>query len=250
MALDTEAPRSRRTILAAAFGGLAATVASALGRPERVLAGSDGDVVLGGINTATTVTSLQNSTNSATVLSVVSQSASQAFAVDNQAGTAVFGNSTSAYGVVGNGPIGVLGQGVSGVAIGTDGRGFGAGGVGARGWATSTSGQTVGVVGRVDSPSGFGVLARNTAGGTALEADGKVRFRRSGKATISAGASSKKVTLAGVGSTSMVFAVLAQSRSSRWVRAVVPASGYFTIHLNGTVATKTLVSWFVLDPFI
>jgi hypothetical protein len=136
------------------------------------------------------------------------------------------------------------------VAVGLDGRGFGTGGVGARGWATSTSGQTVGVVGRVDSASGFGVLARNTAGGTALEADGKVRFRRSGKATISAGASSKKVTLAGVGSTSMVFAVLAQSRSSRWVRAVVAASGYFTIYLNGTVSSNTLVSWFVLDPFI
>jgi hypothetical protein len=245
-----DAPQTRRAALAAMAGAVAATAMAAFEAPATALAHDPDDVRLGGSNSTTTETSIQNGSNNNTVLSVYSQSASQAFAVTNNVGTAVFGNSNGAYGVVGNGPTGVLGQGTSGAAIGTDGKSFVVGGTGARGWATATSGATVGVAGRVDSAAGFGVLARNTAGGTALEADGKVRFRRSGKAIIAKNAASKKVIVSGVASSSMVYAVLATSRAGRWVRAVVPASGYFTIYLNTKVSSATKVSWFVLDPFI
>ncbi len=52
MALDTTTPRSRRTLLAATLGAVAATIAGAIGRPEAARAGTDGDVVLGAENVA------------------------------------------------------------------------------------------------------------------------------------------------------------------------------------------------------
>ena len=72
-------------------------------------------------------------------------------------------------------------------------------------------------------------------------------FSRSGRATIGAGKSSIRVNLAGVSANSRVFAVLHSNRSGRYVRAVVPTTGYFTIYLNTTVASSTYVAWFVLN---
>ena len=46
---------------------------------------------------------------------------------------------------------------------------------------------------------------------------------------------------------SKVFAVLATAESGRWVRAVVPAAGKFTVYLNTTLASRATVAWFVLD---
>ena len=64
---------------------------------------------------------------------------------------------------------------------------------------------------------------------------------------MSDGKSSVVVTLAGTTSTSKVFAVLATSESGRYVRAVVPASGKFTVYLNTTLRSSAVVSCFVLD---
>ncbi len=69
----------------------------------------------------------------------------------------------------------------------------------------------------------------------------------SGRLSMATGASSKAVTLAGVTATSKVFAVLATSETGRWVRAVVPAAGKFTVYLNTTLTSSAVVSWFVLD---
>jgi hypothetical protein len=55
------------------------------------------------------------------------------------------------------------------------------------------------------------------------------------------------VNLAGVSFSSLVFAVLRSNRSGRYVRAVVPTTGYFTIYLNTTVTSSTYVVWFVLN---
>jgi hypothetical protein len=41
--------------------------------------------------------------------------------------------------------------------------------------------------------------------------------------------------------------VLNSNRSGRYVRAVVPASGKFTIYLNSTVSSSTYVAFFVID---
>jgi hypothetical protein len=55
------------------------------------------------------------------------------------------------------------------------------------------------------------------------------------------------VTLAGTSSASRVFAVLHSNRAGRYVRAVVPTTGSFTIYLNTTVTSATYIAWFVLD---
>jgi len=133
----------------------------------------------------------------------------------------VFGSGT--FGVIGFGSIGMLGQ-----ANGTDG------GYGVVGDASGTVGGTA-------------VLAFADAGSTALHAEGKVHFSRSGRVAMSAGHSSKAVTLVGGTGGSKVFAVLATTEPGRFVRAVVPAAGKFTIYLNTTLATAAVVSWFVLD---
>jgi hypothetical protein len=46
---------------------------------------------------------------------------------------------------------------------------------------------------------------------------------------------------------SKIFAVLATSESGRYVRAVVPATGKFTVYLNTTLTSSAVVAWFVLD---
>ena len=106
----------------------------------------------------------------------------------------------------------------------------------------------VGVFGYSGDPSTIGVHAY--AGSTdrvALKVTGKAQFSRSGRATILAGASTKAITLAGVTTGSLVFAVLGSNRSGRWVRAVVPAAGKFTIYLNTSVTSSTFVTWWVLN---
>ena len=60
-------------------------------------------------------------------------------------------------------------------------------------------------------------------------------------------ASSVKINLKGTTSSSRVFAVLHSNRASRYVRAVVPTTGSFTIYLNASVTSATYVAWFVIN---
>jgi hypothetical protein len=64
---------SRRALLAAVVGGLGALVASALARPFPARAGTDGDVVLGGVNAAPGETSIHENTTEGVVLRLQSQ---------------------------------------------------------------------------------------------------------------------------------------------------------------------------------
>jgi hypothetical protein len=127
-------------------------------------------------------------------------------------------------------PAGVWGDsGILGV-VGTGGTGVaGLGPLGVDGYATNAG--------------GIGVLAEGVAGSRALRVAGRAEFTRSGRTTIAAGASSKKVTLSGCTTSTLVFAVLGASRSGRWVRAVVPVSGAFTIYLNTSVTSSTPIIW-------
>jgi hypothetical protein len=106
----------------------------------------------------------------------------------------------------------------------------------------------------------FGVVGRGFAGGTGVQAQafdedtdvalrvlGKVQFSRAGRNTIGAGRSSIKIIRAGVTSSSRIFAVLHSNRAGRYVRAVVPTTGSFTIYLNTTVTSATYVAWFVIN---
>lgn len=73
------------------------------------------------------------------------------------------------------------------------------------------------------------------------------RRSRSGRTALAKGKTSLKVTLGGVTSASKVFAVLASNASGRYVRAVVPTTGSFTVYLNTSLAATAYVTWFVLD---
>ena len=113
---------------------------------------------------------------------------------------------------------------------------------------------SVGVLGR--TTVGKGVRGEATSGiggsfvsttGIALDVSGKARFSRSKRVTISSGASSIKVILAGVTTSSLVFANLQTNRTGYYVQAVVPATGSFTIYLNKALTSATFVAYFVLN---
>jgi hypothetical protein len=208
---DTAPVASRRALLAGAVGAATALAVSSV-RPGATR-GADGDnALLGQLNTATEATLVHASGDEV---------------------TAFLGRSTSA----------LSGIGVEGWAQAPDA-------AGGRFVASSDTGITFGAIGRTHSADGVGVYARNLGGGVGLSVDGQATFRRSGKTIVKAGNSSKRVLLSGVTASSMVLAILAQSRSGRYVRAAVPATGAFTIYLNRAVAKDTKVSWFVLDPFV
>jgi hypothetical protein len=133
--------------------------------------------------------------------------------VDGWSATGVWGDSAD---------IGVLGTGT----VGSYGEGF----VGAVGYSSDAGGAGV-----------EAVAGSNAA--VALHVVGRAEFTRSGRTSVAAGKSSKKVNLAGCTTSTLVIANLVTNRSSRWVRAVVAASGSFTIYLNGTVSKTTNVAW-------
>ena len=253
---DDSTPRSRRALLAAAAGGAAALAAQAA-LPLTAMAADPNDVVLGAANrhdarplrsrtrrlTATAsapqrpvpdTASTATSTGGAGSFSLEQCTAPDWWTGRDGAYTGAFGWSPThpdpdfvAIGVWGDSPDwGVYGTGGVGV--------YGYGGIGVIGESTNTSFP--------------GVIAYGaTASSPALEVSGKVKFNRAGRKTIGAGKSSLVVTMAGVTSTSKVLAVLNSNRSRRYVRAVVPATGKFTIYLNSIVSSSTYVAYFVFD---
>ena len=254
MTENVSEPRSRRALLAAAAGGAAALAASAA-LPLTAMANTNDPVLAGNPNPADATTSISNSTTD-----------SDAFAADaTGTGFGLLGSSTGGAGIVGwsitdpllppangaytgiygfapAGPdentvgVGVVGESDDWGIVGT------AGGIGVVGFAA------YGLYGQSVATGGVGVIAAGlTSTEYGLQVAGKVKFSRSGRSNISAGASSKLITLAGATSGSKVFALLHSNRGGRYVRAVVPATGKFRIYLNSSVSSTTSVAWFVLD---
>jgi hypothetical protein len=204
MAIDTRVPRSRRALLVGGIGGFAALAASAVGRPLPARAGSDGDVVLGELNTSSKSTQLQNLASGAPPLwcwcpagdGIAGHSGAKSKSgvygtSSHAAGFGVFGRNTAnsttgflggpAYGVDGYHPQGTAVHGASPNGTGVVGEGaFGvygkAAGAGAGVMGSSTAGT--GVVGESDSEIGVlgasrgvaqpAILARSAADGTGL----------------------------------------------------------------------------------
>jgi len=255
MASDPNAPRSRRALLTAAAGGAAAMAASAAmpltaaAVPVTMLtetansAGAETSIT----ETAAGAIAFKASTTNPDRAGLVGATGDQALIRTNlTAYTGVYGWAPEApfpadpqfegSGVWGDSPDdGVVG---TGGLTGVLGLGGGAGVVGL---------GDDGVIG-IGGPGGAGVRAfGDTATDVALAVSGKVVFSRSGKNTIGSGKSSLKINLAGVSASSRVFAVLHSNRSGRYVRAVVPTTGSFTVYLNTTVTAATYVAWFVLN---
>jgi hypothetical protein len=270
--MDSElaAPRSRRALLTAAAAAGGALVASAA-LPMAALAHDAEDVQKGVDNPTTATTSITDSGTDSTafagnatgtgtgsgvqgtsagaagvfawsvsapgglVLTDLSHTGIYGFAPAGDGittvGTGVWGDSEDTgvygsgfFGVVGNGTVGVVGE----ISAGVDG------GIGLVGDGGGSAGS-------------IGILAFGDPTGEALHVEGKVHFSRSGRVAMSAGKASKAVTLVGATGGTKVFAVLSTSETGRYVRAVVPAAGKFTIYLNTTLATAAVVSWFALD---
>ena len=239
MASDPNAPRSRRALLAAAAGGAAAMAASAA--MPLTAAAAPATMMTETANSAGAETSLTETAAGAIAFKASTTNPDRAGLVGATGDQTASNDDVSAYtGVYGWSPTqpnpDFFATGVWGDSddVGTYGSG------------------TIGMMG----DGLFGVVGRGDAGGTGVQAQafdadndvalrvlGKVQFSRAGRHTIGAGKSSIKITRAGVTSSSRIFAVLHSNRAGRYVRAVVPAAGKFTIYLN----SATYVAWFVIN---
>jgi hypothetical protein len=173
MVFQSASTSSRRAIIAAGLGGLLTAVAQALARPSPARAGVDGDVVLGGLNSATTTTTISNTSN-----------ANNVFACDSSTGIAVkgmsttnngvFGSSGSGFGVRGSSStsFGVFGFSGSGTGIGVYGES--SAGKGVRGYSTSAvgvdgySGTNAAVLGESDATNQPAIVGKASGGHAAV----------------------------------------------------------------------------------
>jgi hypothetical protein len=147
MVIDTVTPRSRRALLAAAAGSLAALAAQAVGRPSPARGANLDPVKLGTNNTETTRTLIENTTDGRTVLWARATGSGKALLGTTDSGAGLYAYSGSGPGVHGN----------SGARTGV----YGFSGSGAA--PTLIPGKT-GVYGRCDVEHGVGVYGRAADG--------------------------------------------------------------------------------------
>jgi hypothetical protein len=249
---------------AAAAAGVAA--AAALGRATPVLAGTDGDVVLGQFNSTASRTTIQGGSD----IAFVGQTTfSGGIGVDGfcitgaGTGSGVRGQIDSGDGV--SGIAGVGGNGVHGMFQGSTTSGFGvfgehsSGGVAIQGNSTTASSASTGVLGYGQTgvfglalSGGTGVLASQAFDGTGvgLQVAGPANFTRSGIVSIAAGKKAATVTGMPMTASSLVLATLQNNAgvSVAYVLPSVPGSS-FTINLTKAVpAGKTAkVAWFIVN---
>jgi hypothetical protein len=306
VAIDSNAPRSRRAILAGALGGAGALLAHSLGRATPVRAADGDPLELGAAN------------NAASLPTVLTSTASPGLSVITDAGvtgrTALEGTSATGMGVVGisNGPFdpstgrsagvvglaggggallpdqnidetgvygaadvslasaGVWGDSSQGIGVvgtgdwGVYGFGANAGSVGVVGDAGGTStavygfageeqpaapASGTGVMGRAGVGASYGVVAAAAASNQfALYVAGRLRLNGAGgRTTFGSTATSKKILLAGVSTSSFVVATIQTSIAGCYVRAVVPAAGSFTIYLSKAPGKTAVVGYIVAN---
>ncbi|HET9083150.1 MAG TPA: hypothetical protein VFN41_02010 [Candidatus Limnocylindrales bacterium] len=272
MASDPNTLRTRRALLTAAAGGAAAVAATAA-MPLTAVAADPNDVVKGTDNPTTAKTSITDTGDRTTAFQATNVGVAPSILAKNAEGVATTvaetdpsdpGGITAAAGVY---AVSVDDSDAAPFWVTTY--------TGAYGWAPTfpnVNGFSVGVWGDSDDVGHYGtgsigawgdgfigVRGTGETGGIGVQAiaasptdlaltvAGKVTFSRSNRATIGAGRSSLKVNLPGTTSSSRVFAVLHSNRAGRYVRAVVPTTGSFTIYLNTTVTSATYVAWFVLN---
>jgi hypothetical protein len=161
-------------------------------------------------------------------------------------GTGVWGYSATAggAGVYGESSIGVWGYGGWGVfgASGTNGTGvYGV----ATGGTVPGAPVNAGIFGY--SATGVGVQAGAGSTGTALKVVGKATFSRSGKISVTAGQTSYKKYVAGLTSSSLVIAQFQSNESGVWIRAAVPAAGYFIAYFSKALPSSATVGWIAFN---
>jgi|RhiMetdeSRZDD1v2_1073273.scaffolds.fasta_scaffold129559_3 hypothetical protein len=257
---EESAMTTRRALLAAAAGSAAAIAATA-GVPGAVLAADPNDLVLNQDNATTAETGITQSTDDVVGFRVTSTNgvgiqgiSSTASAIGHQATIGVMGvfegssqapttqSRTGVYGFASD-------DGTAGIPTGVVGQGDDTGVYGNGPIGVDGEGDVIGVFAAAISMSVPGAIAlwAHTVlpSQRALKVEGRAEFSRSGRSYVSAGASSRTINLAGVTSSSLVFAVLSTSRSGISVRAVAPTSGKFVVYLNAKVPGTTYFQWIV-----
>jgi hypothetical protein len=163
MSVEVKEPRSRRALLAALGGGIAAFAAGAFRGLPTARAGIDGDVVLGSANAETTATEIANSTAGSDALTATAAGNGTAVLGNStgDGGTGVWGNgapstaTSNSLGVLGVGDTGVLGAGIFGVVGGVDATGIGV-------YGSASASAIPNVYGKT------GVIGQSDLGGTAI----------------------------------------------------------------------------------
>ena len=166
---------------------------------------------------------------------------------DSTKGTGVIGTSSDGDGVYGEGLFGLDGYG----AIGVYGETGAPGGAGMHAVADNTATALYAFAGSgtvgAPPPNTAIYAAAGDPTATALQVNGKVKLSRSGRKPIGKTATSLKVVMAGVTTSSYVVATLQTSVTSCYVRAVVPASGSFTIYLSKAPGKTVYVGYIVVN---
>lgn len=275
MTTDSTTARSRRALLGAGLGAIAATLASALGRPTHTDAANP-PLLLNQDNVATELTTIRR------------DGIGTAFVGSSDSGTGIKGSSDSGYGVDGGSysEVGVRGSSVSkwgvyGLSTSSNGiyghssasgasgvygdnlsRGYGVAGrsnsqpLGENGvFASATLGDNtadgVGVWGR--SAHGIGVFAdAANPDAVAFTANGVTRFARSGRLAIAVGdRSASPLINVRIDAGTLVLATLQKNQSGLWIQSAVPdpAGNTFTVTLNKAVAglVPIKVAWFLVN---
>ncbi|MFL5799706.1 MAG: hypothetical protein ACJ77A_17465 [Actinomycetota bacterium] len=151
---------------------------------------------------------------------------------------------STASGLRGAGPIGVVGESGTGIGVsGTTSDNTGSGVFGENNAATNSGGS--GVVGIAAHNIGVSAISSN---GTALAVTGVAIFTRSGRATVPAGINKVTVSNIKLSKGSMILATVQQAGRPA-VKAAVPnvATNRFTIYLAKAPTKPVRVAWFVLS---
>ncbi|MDO8964921.1 MAG: hypothetical protein Q7W30_10590 [Coriobacteriia bacterium] len=109
---------------------------------------------------------------------------------------------------------------------------------------------SAGVFGHTAHAAHYGVLAQHAGAGTALKVEGKARFSRSGRASISKGAMTRTITgVANIGTDSLIMATLQGPAGTGVVIAYTQriSATSFRIVLNKAATRSALVAWFIIN---
>lgn len=248
MAIEsTDRVTSRRAILTAALGGVAAIGVQALATAPGVRA-VDIPFLLNVSNAATAETTIASARATDATLKVTNTGAGYGARVTSDTGTGTgawvaVGDPTNAWDLSTT----PLTTGETGVYGFSDTSAANAVGV----WGDSIQGTGVvgtGDIGLLGTSAGYtGIYAQGIAPAKALIVDGPAHFTRSGRISVYKTKTSASKAIAGVTSASLVFAVLATARTGVWVRAAVASTGKVTVYLNKAPGLSTNVTFVVLD---
>src|SRR5262245_7038702 len=159
MAIDMASPTSRRALLAAVLGGVAAAAAQVLGRPAEALA-ADGDPIIHGADVGGIGGTIVRSSTTTALQGVTDTTNGASHGVrgrtNSASGVGVFGTTFATGGSL----VGVLGTSLGDFGVGVKGDG---GFYGVQGYATRAIGGAAGVFGNVDLADGVGVVGTNSS---------------------------------------------------------------------------------------